>query len=70
METSTSVHLGVKSSVGAVIPVTGNWSVNLTFEVSPDNGATWDAADTYYDNTPHPEGSTSSSVNGAFWYAP
>ncbi len=70
METSTSAHLGVKSSVGAVIPVTGNWSVNLTFEVSPDSGTTWEAADTYYDNTPHPEGSTSSSVNGAFWYAP
>jgi hypothetical protein len=70
METSAAAQLGVKKSVGAVIPVTGNWSVNLTFEVSPDSGATWEAADTYYDNTPHQEGSTSSSVNGAFWYEP
>jgi hypothetical protein len=70
METATAAHLGAKKSVGAVIPVTGNWSVNLTFEVSPDSGATWEAADTYYDNTPHPEGSTSSSVSGAFWYEP
>ena len=71
METSKMAHLGVKSTVGAVIPITTKtWSVNLTFEVSPDGGTTWDAADTYYDSTPHVEGSTSSSVSGAFWYAP
>ena len=71
METAAKANLGVKKSVGAVIPVTTKtWSVNLTFEVSPDGGTTWDAADTYYDSTPHVEGSTSSSVSGAFWYAP
>jgi hypothetical protein len=70
METSKAAHLGINSAVGAVIHVTGNFSVNLTFEVSPDGGTTWDAADTYYDNTPHVEGSTSSSVSGAFWYEP
>ena len=71
METSAAADLGVKKSVGAVIPVTGNWSVNLTFEVSPDSGTTWDPADTYFDSTPHPAGySTTSSVNGAFWYEP
>ncbi len=71
METSAKANLGVKKSVGAVIPVTSKvWSVNLTFEVSPDGGTTWEAADAYYDSTPHVEGSTSSSVSGAFWYAP
>jgi len=70
METSAAADLGVKRSVGAVVPVTGDFSVNLTFEVSPDGGTTWDPADTYYDTTPHPEGSTTSSVNGAFWYEP
>jgi len=68
METPTAARLHVNASVGGVIPVTGNFSVNLTFEVSPDGGTTWDAADTYFNNTPHLQGSTTSSVNGAFWY--
>ena len=71
MEASANAHLGVKKSVGAVIPVPGNWSVNLTFEVSPDSGTTWDPADTYFDGTAHMAGyATTSSVNGAFWYEP
>lgn len=68
METAAAALLHVPATVGAVIPVKGNWSVNLTFEVSPDGGTTWDPAATYYNNTPHPQGSTSSSVSGAFWY--
>ena len=71
METSAKAHLGIKSTVGAVIAVPGNWSVNLTFEVSPDGGTTWDPAGTYFDSTAHSAGaSTTSSVNGAFWYEP
>jgi hypothetical protein len=70
METSKAANLGVNKSVGAVLHVTGNFSVNVTFEVSPDGGTTWDPATTYYNSTPHVEGSTSSSVSGAFWYEP
>ena len=73
METARHAHLGVKPIVGAVIPITTKtWSVNLTFEVSPDGGTTWDPADTYYNGTPHLVAGTgtSSSVSGAFWYAP
>ena len=69
METAAAANLKIPATVGAVIPVTGNWSVNLTFEVSPDGGTTWDPADTYYNNTPHNvDGNTSSSVSGAFWF--
>lgn len=73
METARHAHLGVKPIVGAVIPITTKtWSVNLTFEVSPDGGTTWDPADTYYDTTPHLVAGTGTSANasGAFWYAP
>jgi hypothetical protein len=70
MEASKAAHLGINSAVGAVLHVKGNFSVNLTFEVSPDGGTTWDPADIYYNNTPHVAGSTSSSVSGAFWYEP
>jgi hypothetical protein len=73
METSKKAHLGVNSSVGGVIPITTKtWSVNLTFEVSPDGGTTWDPADTYYNGTPHLVAGTgtSSNASGAFWYAP
>ncbi len=64
--------LGVKSTVGAVIPISSNaWSVNLTFEVSADGGSTWTPANTYFNNTPHLAGSsTASTVSGAFWYQP
>jgi len=70
METPAAADLDVDPTVGAVIPVTGNFSANLLFAVSPDGGTTWDPADTYFNNTPHPNGSTTSSVNGAFWYTP
>ena len=73
METARHAHLGVEPIVGAVIPITTKtWSVNLTFEVSPDGGTTWDPADTYYDTTPHLVAGTGTSANasGAFWYAP
>ena len=70
METSAAAGLGIAPSVGAVVPVTGDFAVNLLFEVSPDGGTTWDPADTYYNNTPHPNGSTTSDVSGAFWYEP
>jgi len=70
LETSKSAHLAVSKKVGAVLEVTGDFAVNLTFETSSDGGTTWEAADAYYDSTPHTEGSTSSSIDGAFWYEP
>lgn len=70
METPAAAGLGVDPSVGAVLPVTGDFSVNLLFETSADGGVTWQPADAYFDATPHPLGGTTSSVNGAFWYTP
>ena len=70
METPAAAALGVDPSVGAVLPVTGDFSVNLLFETSPDGGTTWVPADAYFDETPHPSGATTSSVNGGFWYTP
>jgi IPT/TIG domain len=70
METSAAAGLGINPIVGAVVPVAGDFAVNLIFEVSPNGGTTWDPADTYYDATPHPNGSTTSNVSGAFWYEP
>jgi hypothetical protein len=67
----TAAAAGVKAAVGAVIPVHGNWSVNLTFEVSADGGTTWTPGDPYYNSTPHVQGpGTNGSVSGAFWYRP
>ena len=52
-----------------MLPVTGDFSVNLIIEVSTDGGTTWTPANDYFNNTPHTTGvSTSSSVQGDFWY--
>jgi uncharacterized repeat protein (TIGR01451 family) len=61
--------LTVDPSVGGVLPVTGDFSINLIIEVSTDGGTTWTPANDYFNNTPHTAGvSTSSSVQGDFWY--
>jgi uncharacterized repeat protein (TIGR01451 family) len=61
--------LTVDPGAGGVLPVTGDFSVNLIIEVSTDGGTTWTPANDYFNNTPHTAGvSTSSSVQGDFWY--
>jgi uncharacterized repeat protein (TIGR01451 family) len=61
--------LTVDPSAGGVLPVTGDFSVGLIIEVSTDGGTTWTPANDYFNNTPHTSGvSTSSSVQGDFWY--
>ncbi len=63
--------LTVDPSVGGVLPVTEDYSVNLIIQVSTDGGTTWTPANDYFNNTPHTAGvSTSSSVQGDFWYTP
>ena len=63
--------LTVDPSAGGVLPVTEDFSVNLIIEVSTDGGTTWTPANDYFNNTPHTAGvSTSSSVQGDFWYTP
>jgi uncharacterized repeat protein (TIGR01451 family) len=60
---------GVDSSVGAVLPVTGDFELNLEFESSADLGDSWTGANDYFNNTLHLTGATTaSSVDGAFWY--
>ena len=61
--------LTVDPSAGGVLPVTGDFSVDLIIEVSTDGGTTWTPANDYFNNTAHTAGvSTSSSVQGDFWY--
>jgi uncharacterized repeat protein (TIGR01451 family) len=61
--------LTVDPSAGGVLPVTGDFSVNLIIEVSTDGGVTWTPANDYFNSTPHPASvTTSSSVQGDFWY--
>jgi uncharacterized repeat protein (TIGR01451 family) len=68
---SSLTGLTVDPSAGGVLPVTGDFSVNLIIEVSTDGGTTWTPANDYFNSTPHPSGvSTSSSVQGDFWYTP
>jgi uncharacterized repeat protein (TIGR01451 family) len=63
--------LTVDPSAGGVLPVTGDFSVNLIIQVSTDGGNTWTPANDYFNNTPHTAGATtSSSVYGDFWYTP
>jgi uncharacterized repeat protein (TIGR01451 family) len=60
---------GVDSSVGAVLPVTGDFELNLEFESSADLGDTWTGVNDYFNETAHLVGATTtSSVDGAFWY--
>lgn len=61
--------LTVDPSAGGVLPVTGDFSVKLIIEVSTNGGTTWTPANDYFNSTPHTAGvSTSSSVQGDFWY--
>jgi hypothetical protein len=63
--------LTVDPSAGGVLPVTGDYSVNLIIQVSTDGGSTWTPANDYFNETPHTIGATtSSSVQGDFWYTP
>ena len=63
--------LTVDPSAGGVLPVTGDYSVNLIIQVSTDDGSTWTPANDYFNDTPHAIGATtSSSVQGDFWYTP
>jgi Fibronectin type III domain/Abnormal spindle-like microcephaly-assoc'd, ASPM-SPD-2-Hydin len=68
---SSLTGLTVDPSAGGVLPVTEDFSVNLIIQVSTDGGTTWTPANDYFNNTPHTAGvSTSSSVQGDFWYTP
>jgi uncharacterized repeat protein (TIGR01451 family) len=61
--------LTVDPSAGGVLHVTGDFSVNLLMQVTPDGGNTWIPANDYFDATPHVASvSTSTSVFGDFWY--
>jgi uncharacterized repeat protein (TIGR01451 family) len=54
---------------GATVPVSGNFSANLLFEVSADNGATWTPAKDYFDAHQNVLGNQIvSSFTGAFFY--
>lgn len=68
---SSLTGLTVDPSAGGVLPVTEDYSVNLIIQVSADGGTTWTPANDYFNNTPHTAGaSTSTSVQGDFWYTP
>lgn len=61
--------LAVDPSAGGVLPVTGDFSVNLIIQVSTNGGATWVPANDYFSSTPHTGGTaTSTNVQGDFWY--
>ncbi len=71
VDPSSLTGLTVDPSAGGVLPVTEDFSVNLIIQVSTDGGTTWTPANDYFNNTPHTAGvSTSSSVQGDFWYTP
>lgn len=57
---------------GATVPVTGDFSAHLLFEVSDDNGATWTPATDYFNAHQNilgpPANSVQSSFNGGFFY--
>jgi len=54
---------------GATVPVTGNFSVNLLFEVSADGGTTWTPATDYFNAQQNVIGNTiQSSFQGGFFY--
>ncbi len=67
--TASLSGLTVDPSAGGVLPVTGDFSVNLVIEVSTNGGSTWTPANDYFNATPHTaDVATSSSVQGDFWY--
>jgi hypothetical protein len=47
---------------GATVPVTGDFSVNLLFEVSADNGATWTPATDYFNSQQNVSATRSSAA--------
>jgi len=54
---------------GATVPVSGNFSVNLLFEVSADGGTTWTPATDYFNSQQNVIGNTiQSSFSGGFFY--
>jgi hypothetical protein len=58
---------------GATVPVTGDFSANMLFEVSDNNGATWTPATDYFQehvccNVPPPPLGEQSSFNAGFFY--
>ena len=55
---------------GATVPVSGNFSANLLFEVSADGGQTWTPATDYFNAQQNVVGNTiQSSFQGGFFYA-
>src|SRR5689334_9928419 len=54
---------------GATVPVTGDFSANLLFEVSANGGATWTPAKDYFDAQQNVPGNTiQTSFTGGFFY--
>ena len=54
---------------GATVPVSGNFSANLLFEVSADGGTTWTPALDYFNAQQNVIGNTiQSSFQGGFFY--
>jgi hypothetical protein len=69
MTASTSLNATSGYGDGATVPVTGNFSANLIFEVSADGGTTWTPALTYYNAQQNVIGNTiQSSFQGGFFY--
>jgi uncharacterized repeat protein (TIGR01451 family) len=69
MTLSTALNAVTGYGDGATVPVTGNFSANLLFEVSADNGVTWTPAETYFNAQQNVLGNTvQSSFTGGFFY--
>jgi len=61
--------IGLPSSAGAVLDVTGNYNANWQFLISTNGGASFSAARPTYDNLPfkNPSYSLVSNIGGAFY---
>jgi hypothetical protein len=69
MTASTALNATAGYGDGATVPVTGDFSVNLLFEVSADGGTTWTPAITYFNAQQNVIGNTiQSSFQGGFFY--
>jgi uncharacterized repeat protein (TIGR01451 family) len=69
MTLSTALNAVTGYGDGATVPVTGNFSANLLFEVSADNGTTWMPAKDYFNAQQNVLGNTiQSSFTGGFFY--
>lgn len=69
MTASTGLDATSGYGDGATVPVSGNFSVNLLFEVSADGGTTWTPALDYFNAQQNVIGNTiQSSFQGGFFY--